>query len=235
MLRIAVLASALLFALCAPALAQELSDDDYVARAFGTVAVLHAPRQVANPNETWWGEKAAQELTNTSYLIGIINSRRMDKGIKVLLDPNDSNTIFMDAEETDEAGFRYPISFANMRPSEVKALIEVLGGPGKLLPGATRVSYEPLQRRWMSAGSYDGTSPIVLQIGPHRIESTAAVNFDELRGRVDSALQQMFGHSVPFDFTVTRSMLMDGMNTTDVSIYVDLNPRPAYDDVTFDG
>jgi hypothetical protein len=112
-----------------------------------------------------------------------------------------------------------------MRPSEVKALVELLGGASKVLPGASSVTYEPLQRRWISAGSYDG-SPVNVVIGSKTITSPAAVDYDDMRAKIDSALQQMFGKSVPFDFTLTRSTLMDGSKTTDISIYVDLNPPP---------
>jgi hypothetical protein len=223
MLRILTLLFATLL-LAQTALAAQ-SDDEYVTRGFGTVAVLHAPRQVVDPNQGWWGEKAAQELSNPAYLTGIINSRRMDKGITPLLDPNDGGNVVMEAEETDESGYRYLISFAGMRPSEVQALLDVLGGPSKILPGATSVTFEPLQRRYLYASSIDG-SPLKLTIGATTIERPVSVSFDELRAQVDSALRQMFGKAVPFDFTFSRAALMDGSNTTDVSVYVDLNPPP---------
>ena len=202
-----------------------MSDEDYVAHAFGTVAVLHTPRQVVDPNSGWWGDKVAKELQNPAYLIGIINSRRMDKKIQPLLDPNDGGAVLLDLEETEPSGYRYTIDFAGMRPSEVQALVEVLGGASKILPTATSITYETLQRRSIYANS-SGGAPIVLNIGNARIESTAEVDFNGLRGKVDKALQAMFGKPVPFDFTVSRSVFMDGTDTADVSVYVDLNPPP---------
>jgi hypothetical protein len=212
-----------LLLLTASAYAAEMTDDDYVTHSFGTVAVLHTPRQVIDPNSGWWGDLASKDLTNTSYLIGIINSRRMDKKLQPLLDPNDANTIVIESEATDANGYTYSISFAGMRPSEVQALVELLGGAAKLLPGSTGVTYEPLQRRWISGASYDG-KPFTIMVGNQKIDTPAAVDFSDLHGKVDKALQGMFGKTVPFDFTLTRSVLMDGSNSTDISIYVDLNP-----------
>ncbi|MDQ3022892.1 MAG: hypothetical protein M3R04_00700, partial [bacterium] len=209
MLRTMVYTLALLLLAQAATFAAELSDEEYVTRAFGTVAVLHSPRQIVDPNLNWWGEKAAPELGNPAYLTGIINSRRMDKGITPLLDPNDGGTVVMETEETDAAGFRYLVSFAGMRPSEVQALVEVLGGAARMLPGATSISYEPLERRYIYASSYDG-APLVLQIGATRIERPASADFDEMRSAVDGVLRGMFGKAVPYDFTMSRATLMDG-------------------------
>jgi hypothetical protein len=210
-----------------PALAA-MADEDYVNHAFGTVAVLHASRQVVDPNQGWWGDKAAKEFQNPAYLVGIINSRRMDRQIQPLLDPNDTSAVMLGIKETGPSGFRYTIEFSGMRPSEVQALFDVLGGAGKVLPGATSVTFEPLQRRSIY-GSATAGAPIMLSIGNTRIEATAGSNFDELRGRVASALQGIFGKPVPFDFTFSRSIFMDGTDTADISVYVDLNPPAPID------
>lgn len=205
--------------------AAAMSDQDYVTHAFGTVLVLHTPHQVINPEQGWWGDKVHKDLQNPSYLVGIINSQRMQKKITPLLDPNDGGAILLDMEETDASGYRYTIDFAGLRPSEVQALVDLLGGASKILPGATSATFEPLQRRSIYANSMGG-APIVLMVGTTKIETTPDMDFADVRSRVDKALQGMFGKVVPFDFTVTRSVFMDGTDTADVSIYVDLNPPP---------
>jgi len=205
--------------------ADELSDDDYVTRNFGTVAVLHTAKQVVDPNVGWWGEKTAPGLNNPGYLMGIVNSRRLDKKITPLLDPNDTSAITLEEEKPEGSGFRYEVSFGGMRPSEVKALVELLGGPTKLLPGTTSVTYEPLTHRWISASSYDGSN-IVITLASQRIEVPYTVGFDELSGKVDAALKQVFGKSVPFEVTLTRSSYIAGGGGTDVSVHIDLNPPP---------
>jgi hypothetical protein len=213
-----------LLALLQPASAA-MSDEDYVTHAFGTVLVLHTPRQVINPEQGWWGDKVHKDLQNPSYLIGIVNSQRMQKKVTPLLDPNDGAAILFDIEETEGSGYRYTIDFAGQRPSEVQALVDLLGGPGKVLQGATSATYEPLQRRSIYSSSTGG-APITLVIGTTKIETSPDMDFADVRGRVDKALQSMFGKQVPFDFTVTRSVFMDGTDTADVSVYVDLNPPP---------
>jgi len=212
-------------ALTVTASAAANNDDEWVNHGFGTVLVLHTPKQVIDPNQGWWGDLASKDLQNPAYLIGIINSRRMDKKQTPLLDPNDTASILLDMEETEPSGYRYTVDFAGMRPSEVQALVDLLGGPSKLLQGATSITFEPLQRRSIYASSTGG-GPITIVIGSTQIQSQADMDFADLRGKVDKALQSMFGKPVPFDFTITRSKFMDGTDTADVSIYVDLNPPP---------
>jgi hypothetical protein len=201
-------------------------DEEFTTKNFGTVAVFTAPRQIANPDTEWWGEKLATEISsNPAYLLGIVNSRRMDKGIKPLLDPADPGLIYSDTETAVNGGYEYTVNFLDMRPSEVQAIIDMLGGPAKVLPGTTGVRYRPLIRRYMWGGTYDG-SPVRLTVAGQVLEFAPSLSFDEVRARVNAAFVNGFGHEVPFDLTVTRYSYMNGSVGLDISINADMDPQP---------
>lgn len=230
-MRIALLLAATLMLSCTVALAAPdtggVPDADFTTRYFGTTAVFHAPQRVDyDPNLSWWGEKVSPELTNNpAYIIGIVNSRRMAQSVP-LLDPNDYSLIQVNAEELGTEGYRYTIDFADMRPAEVEALIGMLGGPAKVVPGTARVSYEPLPRRYIYASGW-GEQPAILNLAGRKITVSPGMTLDQVRALIDQAFQASMGRSAYYDLTLTQSRYMDGSTSIDVSLSVDLNFDPT--------
>lgn len=235
-MRSTLFALGLILALSAyrPALAAEMGDDEYITKAFGTTAVFATGTQVADPATGWWGEKLPQELSNNpGYLIGVVNSRRMDKGFKPLLNPNDYLISVGYEEPADNGGFTYFIDFTGMRPSEVETIFELLGGKDKILPGAT-VSYRALTTRNIYA-SADPEGKVSLGIGDQTVSFRIGTSISDVRSQVAAALKKMLGVDVPFDLYCNQYSYNDGTMGGDASVYVDLSGKTLYNNSYYEG
>jgi hypothetical protein len=212
-------AALLALAIASAGFAAEMSDEDYVTKAFGTTAVFTSSTQLVDPNSGgWWGEKLPAELSsNTGYLIGVVNAQRMSKNIKPLLDPNEY-LISVGYEEQTESGWTYFIDFSGMRKSEVTAIIELLGGPAKLLPNTT-LSFRPLSTRSYYASAVDGTVTLALQ--GQTVSFSVSSPLSEIRQKVAAGFRSGFGADVPFDIYVSQYSYNNGTIGGDVSIYAD--------------
>jgi hypothetical protein len=221
-----ILAMVLSLGLIGNASAQTMSDDDYITKGFGTTAVFKTATQVVDPNTGWWGDKLPQELSgNQGYLIGVVNSRRMDKGFKPLLNPNDY-LISLGYEEVVDGGFTYFIDFTSMRPSEVEMIFELLGGKSALLPGA-EVSYRALTVRSIYATA-DASGMVNLAIGDQTISFKVGTAVGDVRAQVAAALKKMLGLDAPFDLYCNQYSYNDGTFGGDASVYVDLSGKTLY-------
>jgi hypothetical protein len=205
--------------------AAELADNEYVTRYFGTVARFTTPTQ-ASGTSGWWGDSVPQELSyNYSYLAGVVNTRRMDKGITPLLNPNEA-LVTLGEEVNNGSSWTYSIEFVDMRPSEVGAIIEMLGGASRIVPGST-VSYDTLRRRYLyaSAGP-DGTA--TMNIGGREIRINLTGNGADARGQLDAALTAAFGAAVPYEMYLSTYKYFDGTTGADLSLTVDMDGGAAY-------
>lgn len=226
---------ALMLALAAfrPALADELADNDYLTKAFGTTAVFATSTQLADPSVGWWGDKLPQELSsNPGYLIGVVNSRRMDKGFKPLLNPNDYLISVGYEEPAENGGFTYFIDFAGMRPSEVEQIFALLGGKDKIVPGST-VSYRPLTTRSIYATA-DPSGNVSLAIGDQTVNFKVGTSISDVRSQVAAALKKLLGADAPFDLYCNQYSYNDGTMGGDASVYVDLSGKTLYNG-SYDG
>jgi hypothetical protein len=203
-------------------------DADFTSRFFGTTAVFHVPNQLADPSSDWWGNHMSTEIYDKQqYFVGVVNAQRMDKGIEPLLDPN-MVQVFANMERQGPGGWEYTIEFYDMRPSEVETLIGLLGGPAKVLPGATKVSYEPVKMRSLWASSENG-QPLVMWIGATRLEFAPSVTLAEVKQAVSGAVRANMGEDVPVEVYLTQSSRYDGSELTELSVTIDPNGMSYYE------
>jgi hypothetical protein len=206
-------------ALSSAAIGAEMSDEDYVTKAFGCTAVFVTANQLVDPNSGgWWGDKLPPELnSNSGYLIGVVNAQRMSKNIKPLLDPNEY-LISVGYEEQTASGWTYFIDFSGMRKSEVLAILELLGGPGKVLPGS-ELSFRPLSTRSFYSSAVNGT--VTLALAGQQVSFSVSAPVSEIRQKVAAAFRSGFGADVPFDLYVSQYSYNNGTIGGDVSVYAD--------------
>jgi hypothetical protein len=228
------LAVAMLSLLPRVAPAQTLSDEDYVSRYFGTVARFSTPSQAVSPETGWWGDLVPQELSyNYAYIAGVVNTRRADKGITPLLNPAEALVVLGEELPGENGGYTYSIEFLEMRPSEVEAVLNMMGGAGKVLPGST-VSYEPLSRRYLyaSAGP-DGIARLNVA------GRTLSINLNGPAGspqqQIAGELRTIFGRDVPHETYISSYRYFDGTTGADVSLSIDFNASTEPIDRSYSG
>lgn len=218
-MRLLLLALALFGALCTAAFAAQLSDDDYVTKFFGTTALFSVSQKLTTSDTEWWGDKLPATLTgDSSYIAGLVNAARLGKKVTPLLNPNEP-LVTIGWEEAQGTGFVYTVDFSGMRPSEVGAVIDSLGGAAKVLPGAT-LGFRPLNKRgfYASAGLDEA---LKLDISGTVVEIPAAMQVKEAHAKVREVLVKLYGAAVVFD--LYRDYYMNRDNSgQDVNIYVEI-------------
>jgi hypothetical protein len=221
MMRI-LLALAIALTLAAPALAQ-LGDDDYITQYFGTTAIFTTKTQIVDPNQGWWGDKLPQQLTyDYGFVTGVVNTVRSTKKVTPLLEA-DKVQITTGWEEQVAAGWQYTLDFSDMRPSEVQAVIDALGGMGKVLPGA-ELSFRPLLTHNFYAAVQSIGDPVLLTIGATELSLQPASPIADTRQKVAAALKKQYGKDVPFDLYINQFIQIDGTQGADVSVYANMAP-----------
>jgi hypothetical protein len=204
-----------------------VTDEDYVSNYFGTTLLLITNAPVVDSNTSYWTELLPSELQlNQEYLVGFINAQRVGKGTP-LLDAA-SYPIALGWETLLEDGrYQYHIDFTGIRPSEVEALVTLVGGSDKLLPGAT-LSIKPLSSGYFY-GYASGTSIVTFMVGSQELSLDTAQSIAAAREEVAALLLQRFGHAVPFSLSLTQDYNSDGAGSVNASASLSVNLEPAYD------
>jgi hypothetical protein len=221
---LATLVSALLMLAAVPAMAQDMADEDYVSKYFGSSLIIFSATQLADPAVGWWGDKLPESLRyDNGYLAGMINARRIQNGVTPLLEPTGYN-IAAGYEMTVDGGFEYNIDFIGIRPSEAELVLTSFGGASAILPG-TSTSWRPLRTRNFSTYSYDSTQPLVLNLGVASLTVNPTSGLSSLRGQVEQVLRQHYGPTITFDLYYSQYSYRDGTSGADVSVYAEI-PDP---------
>jgi hypothetical protein len=221
----ALLASVAILFLSVPAQAAwdlgGASDEQYVTNFFGTTLLMVTSAPVVDPNTSYWADLLPTELmSNQDYLIGFINAQRVSGG-KTLLDAATYPIAIGWETPLQDGRYQYHIDFTGIRPSEVEAIVKLVGGEAKLLPGA-QVSVKPLTSGYFS-GYSTGSSVVTMTLGSEELSLDAAQPMAAAREKVNALLKRRFGYEVPFTLSLTQDYNYDGAGTVNGSAYLSVN------------
>jgi hypothetical protein len=225
-----LLALCLLALLPAPAWAQ-LADDGYVTQYFGTTAALAVDKPLP-PLESFWMQLPQALTQDSSLLVHTVNALRQAKGVQPLLGGDEHvMTTGQDGKNAADGKYYYTLDFDGLRPSEVQAVIDALGGVDKLFPGA-KLSFWPINRQSFSASAEPGQA-LALIIGGEELRIDPATPVTTVRQQVAGVLKRLYGGSVEFNLYMNQDALQDGTSGcsvgADVQIPTSLVPALEYE------
>ncbi len=198
-----------------------MTDEQYVSDYFGTTLLMVTSSQVVDPNVSYWTDKLPTEFINSpDYLVGVINAQRLSKN-QTLLDAM-SYPIAVGWETPLEDGrFQYHIDFTGIRPSEVEAIVKLLGGEGKILPGAS-FSIKPLSSGYFY-GYATGSSNVTMAMGSQSITVNVAQSIDAVRKQIADILKSRFGKDVNFSLSISQDYNYDNVGTVNANVSLSVN------------
>lgn len=201
--------------------AQELEDDRYLTEFFGTTAYIITPSQLDYPENSWWVEALPEELTyDMEFVARVVNEVRSAKGVTPLLDAM-SVAIYPGMEEQVDEGFQYDFTFPDMRPSEVEAIFDALGGFDELFPDA-ELQFMPLPNKDFYVYAEGLDSMLEIQIAGETYQFDAQAPITSVREKLDQILREAYGDFVILDVYMSTSIDHNGFSDASLSFYVEI-------------
>ncbi|MCC7479237.1 hypothetical protein IT575_12365 [bacterium] len=198
-----------------------LSDEQFVSDYFGTTLLMVTSAPVVDVNVGYWTDKLPQEFINTpDYLVGVINAQRLSKN-QTLLDALTYPIALGWETPLENGSFQYHIDFNGCRPSEVEAVVKLLGGEGKILPGA-KFSVKPLSYGYFY-GYATGGSNVTFAMGSQQVTVNVAQSIDAVRKQIGDILKARFGKEVNFSMSISQDYNYDNVGTVNANVSLNVN------------
>lgn len=210
-----------LFAVPAMALADDLTESDYVDYYFGTDVVLKTPTQVTDRSQTYWGDLLPQEyMYGQAALVDVINQAREDAGRDDLLDVALYPISIGNDRQAEGGGWEYFIEFRDCTPTEAKLVLDKFG-LGDAFADA-EITYEPVKIAYFSNYISDiGIISLELPGGVVQLDPDAPVSqyFDD----IDKVLRAKYGDKFKTEiyYSVGSSVVAEDSTSISVTVYLD--------------
>lgn len=227
-----LIALLVLLLLSTPALAQ-LEDSDYVSKFFGTTAAFAVEKQLA-PESGWWGDLLPQALTmDNALIISTVNGLRTQLGVTPLLGQDEYVMLWGQEGINTDGKYYYTLDFQGLRPSEVQAVFDALGGVEQALPGSV-LGFWPMNKRnyYFSALSLGEDILCYINGEEKHVAPSAAVT--EVKQDLLQTFLKLYGVEVSLDVYLNQYVFADGGGGADLSVYAviptDIVPVLQYPD-----
>jgi hypothetical protein len=199
---------------------QPFPDEDYVGRYFGVELHIIMQEQIPYGAESWWADQLPPELLDSNYAAGVVNAQRSANKIAPLLNTTDYFISPTNEEQVDN-GWQYTMEFTGLRPSEIKLLLDTLGGADKVFPGGA-LTYMPLLARSFNTWSEEPGVPLTLDINGHELTVKYGESLDSIRERASKLFAEVYGQEAMLEITMGQYSYSDGSGGSDFSIYAQL-------------
>lgn len=207
------------------ALAQDLTDADYVDYYFGTQVVLITSAPVSDRNMSYWGELLPEEyMYGQAALVDVINAQRQAEGRDDLLDVSQYPIAIGGDKQLEGGGWEYYLEFRDCTPSEAQLVLDAFGlGPAF---ASAEVIFRPIKVAYFSAYASE-IEAISLELPGGVVLFDPATPVTQYFTDIDAVLDARYGANYKAEvyYSVGKSLM--GPNSANISVTVYLDGAEA--------